>query len=212
MYASETVELPTLSIDEFARAGAGIDVDFTVSDIVFPSLSFFNRRSICPISLLGSMILRTRFFSSFVSGNPPSVLRSQRRVFVGAGFADVVDGSEAAASLAWRMVIVNIPPVTGTRLMLPMLVLKVWRSSWANWWGWIRLSSGKGEGEGDGEWIPRMRINSDDDSGQMIRNQKSERDRVSFHLPEWATHTVGQVLDLHMRLVDSICTVRRILS
>jgi hypothetical protein len=69
------------------------------------------------------MILRTRFFSSLVSGKPFSVLRSQRSVSVGS------DDEDEAAS----MLTVKIPPVTGIRLISPMEVLNVWRSSCANW-------------------------------------------------------------------------------
>ena len=45
-------------------------------------LDFFSARSVCPRSRLGSMMLRTRFLSSFVSGKPPSALRSQTRCSV----------------------------------------------------------------------------------------------------------------------------------
>ena len=93
------------------------------------SLSFISLRSICPISLLGSIILRTRFFNSFVSGNPPSVLRSQRSVSTGSAEDDVF---VLASELRCRIVMVKMPPVTGTRLIEPMVVLNVCSSSCAN--------------------------------------------------------------------------------
>ena len=77
-------------------------------------------------------MLRTRFFNSFVSGNPPSVLRSQRSVSTGSIEDDVL---VFASDGRWRMVMVKIPPVTGTRLIEPMVVLNVCRSSCANWGG-----------------------------------------------------------------------------
>jgi len=76
----------------------------------------------------------TRFLSSFVSGNPPSVLRSHISVsvtlpvacFCGSGVEpDVgvdVDGVVVAACV---MVTVNIPPVTGIKAISPMEVLNV---------------------------------------------------------------------------------------
>jgi hypothetical protein len=151
---------PSTPFDGFA--GAKVDVDFDASPtsvalpfsspsplLSFPSLSLLNLRSICPISLPGSITFRTRFFSSFVSGNPPSVLRSQRRVSVGSvevegerrvdsdGSERRVDSDEVekrvdSDEVEWRMVTVKIPPVTGTRAMPPRVVEKVWRSSCAN--------------------------------------------------------------------------------
>jgi hypothetical protein len=77
-------------------------------------------------------MLRTRFLSSFVSGKPPSVLRSHSSVSTGS----VEDGMFVFASDGrCRMVMVKMPPVTGTRLIEPMVVLNVCRSSCANWGG-----------------------------------------------------------------------------
>jgi hypothetical protein len=45
-----------------------------------PSFPFFRLRSTCPKSRFGSITFRTRDLSSFVSGKPPSRLRSQRSV------------------------------------------------------------------------------------------------------------------------------------
>lgn len=63
-----------------------------------------------------------------IPGNPPFVFLSQITVsFV------VVVVSSSGADEEWYMVTVKIPPVVGIRATSPRSVLKVERSSWANW-------------------------------------------------------------------------------
>ncbi len=79
-------------------------------------------RSMWPRDRDGSIISRTRAFSCFTSGNPPSVFRSQR-----------IDSlAVKSAAEAWRIVTVKTPPVLGMRHTSPRVVEKVERSSWAN--------------------------------------------------------------------------------
>lgn len=83
-------------------------------------------RSTCPRSRPGSMTFRTRRFSSFVSGNPPSALRSHNRC--------TPDSPEAAAASAVSvMVTVKTPPVAGCKATSPSAGPNVDKSSWANW-------------------------------------------------------------------------------
>lgn len=72
----------------------------------------------------------TRRLSSFVSGKPPSVLRSHRVVdWTDAGEVDEeveVDGER------WWIVTMKVPPVEGWRATSPRERENVERSSWAN--------------------------------------------------------------------------------
>ena len=85
----------------------------------------------------------TRRLSSFVSGKPPSVLRSQR----------VVDWREAVEEEdddggRWWIVTMKVPPVEGWRATSPRERENVERSSWANCEGFV-LVFGDVEGESE---------------------------------------------------------------
>ena len=75
----------------------------------------------------------TRRFSSLVSGNPPSTVRSQRTA-VDACAPDLSSSSESGrAPLAWVVIsTTKTPPVAGWRATSPSEVEKVESSSWAN--------------------------------------------------------------------------------
>ena len=99
------------------------------SAVAGSALPFFRLLSMWPRSRSGSMMFRTRFFNSFVSGKPPSVLRSQMIVSVGLRVVSVDDtaGLVVFAELLAACVIVTqkFPPVTGTKAISPMPVLNV---------------------------------------------------------------------------------------
>lgn len=84
--------------------------------------------STCPRSRPGSMTSLTRRFSSFVSGKPPSALRSQR---VQAWTVLPGDEDVAVAGEECKISTVNVPPVEGWRATSPRDVENVDRSSWA---------------------------------------------------------------------------------
>lgn len=74
----------------------------------------------------------TRRLSSFVSGKPPSVLRSHRVVDWTDGGDDEELDEEEDAGERWWMVTMKVPPVEGWRATSPRERENVERSSWAN--------------------------------------------------------------------------------
>lgn len=78
----------------------------------------------------------TRRLSSFVSGKPPSVLRSQRVVdWTDAGVVD--EEFEVKDGERWWIVTMKVPPVEGWRATSPRERENVERSSWANCEGYV---------------------------------------------------------------------------
>lgn len=88
--------------------------------------------STCPRSRPGSMASRTLRFSSLVSGNPPSSLRSQRVRFCIVGEED-----EEALGSRKNISTTKVPPVDGCRATSPRDVENVESSSCANWREWL---------------------------------------------------------------------------
>jgi hypothetical protein len=111
-------------------------IPFSVSVAAFIR-PFFKLRSTCPKSRSGSITFRTRDLSSFVSGKPVSVVRSQIFVsWIEISVFDIwgLDGDGdgvVGCGEAVKSVMVKMPPDEGIRETSPRVVEKVWRSSWA---------------------------------------------------------------------------------